>query len=71
MTLRVVSETDPVALAWAAYDTAMLRLTRLYAWPASGASSREERLKQALEARDAWHAFIELYDQPENPRPAA
>jgi hypothetical protein len=72
MSLELISQTDPVDVAWAAYDDAMLRLQHAYDTHSIAPDARAARRAIALEARERWRAFINLYEGPTAPeRPAA
>jgi hypothetical protein len=72
MSLRLASETNPLVVAWNAYDAAALRLAEMYR--NASKSSSPERMLQALEVNRLWEQFRKLMADctPEDPtRPAA
>ena len=70
MTLHIVSETDPVHLAWQAFDKAALELNAMYSHKVYATPG--DRLDKAVEVSRLWSAFSALINPPEDPtRPAA
>lgn len=71
MTLELASETNPIDIAWAAYDDAMLRLQHAYDSHAVTPDARAARRALAIEALNRWNTFISLFEATQDPRPAA
>lgn len=68
MSLELVSETDPVTIAWNAFDAEALRLQAMYVMPVT--TTQMERLEQSLTTVRAWQRFSELFIA-DNPAPGA
>lgn len=69
--VHLASSTSPVDLAWSAFDTAAIRLHRMYSRSdADAPEQRAARLELAQEVSKLWDEWRALFTADE-PRPAA